>query len=68
MKLVKFVVAEVWGDGTAVRVFTYVDDLVDGIYTLMQSDLEGPVNLGSDERVTVADLSMGAEERRSKGA
>lgn len=47
---------EVWGDGTAVRVFTYVDDLVDGIYTLMQSDLEGPVNLGSDERVTVAGL------------
>jgi len=47
---------EVWGDGTAVRVFTYVDDLVDGIYTLMQSDLEGPVNIGSDERVTVADL------------
>jgi GDP-D-mannose 3',5'-epimerase len=48
--------SEVWGDGTAVRVFTYVDDLVDGIYTLMQSDLEGPVNLGSNERVTVADL------------
>ncbi len=47
---------EVWGDGKAIRVFTYVDDLVDGIYTLMQSDLEGPVNLGSDERVTVADL------------
>ena len=47
---------EVWGDGTAIRVFTYVDDLVDGIYTLMQSDLEGPVNLGSDERVTVANL------------
>ncbi|MCX7853995.1 MAG: NAD-dependent epimerase/dehydratase family protein, partial [Caldilineales bacterium] len=47
---------EVWGDGTAIRVFTYVDDLVDGIYTLMQSDLEGPVNLGSDERVTVAEL------------
>jgi hypothetical protein len=47
---------EVWGDGTAIRVFTYVDDLVDGIYTLMQSELEGPVNLGSDERVTVADL------------
>jgi GDP-D-mannose 3',5'-epimerase len=55
---------EVWGDGTAIRVFTYVDDLVDGLYTLMQSDLEGPVNpstklragLGSDERVTVADL------------
>ena len=36
--------------------FTYVEDLVDGIYTLMHSELEGPVNLGSDERVTVADL------------
>lgn len=47
---------EVWGDGTAIRVFTYIDDLVEGIYTLMQSDLEGPVNIGSDERVTVADL------------
>ena len=47
---------EVWGDGAAIRVFTYVDDLVDGIYTLMHSDLEGPVNLGGDERVTVADL------------
>lgn len=47
---------EVWGDGTAIRVFTYIDDLVDGIYVLMQSDLEGPVNIGSDERVTVADL------------
>ncbi len=47
---------EVWGDGTAIRVFTYVDDLVEGIYLLMQSDLEGPVNLGSDERVTVDEL------------
>jgi len=47
---------EVWGDGTAIRVFTYVDDLVEGIYLLMQSDLEGPVNLGSDERVTIAEL------------
>ncbi len=46
----------VWGDGTAMRVFTYVDDLVDGIYRLMHSDLEGPVNLGGEERVTVAEL------------
>jgi nucleoside-diphosphate-sugar epimerase len=48
---------EVWGDGTAIRVFTYVDDLVDGIFALMHSDLGGPVNLGSDERATVADLA-----------
>ncbi len=47
---------EVWGDGTAIRVFTYVDDLVDGIFALMHSDLDGPVNLGSEERATVGDL------------
>lgn len=47
---------EVWGDGSAVRSYTYVDDMVDGIYRLMQSGLEGPVNIGSPEYVTVAQL------------
>jgi nucleoside-diphosphate-sugar epimerase len=47
---------EVWGDGTAIRAFTYVDDLVDGIYALMQSDLEGAVNIGSEEYVPVNEL------------
>ena len=48
---------EVWGDGTAVRNYTYVDDLVDGIYRLTLSDLEGPCNIGSDEYVTVDELA-----------
>ena len=47
---------EVWGDGTAIRSYTYVDDMVDGIYRLTQSALEGPVNIGSPEYVSVADL------------
>ncbi len=47
---------EVWGDGSAVRSYTYVQDMVDGIYRLMQSDLEGPVNIGSPEYVTVQEL------------
>jgi GDP-D-mannose 3',5'-epimerase len=47
---------EVWGDGTAVRSYTYVDDMVDGIRLLMQSDLEGPVNIGCPEYVTVKQL------------
>jgi GDP-D-mannose 3',5'-epimerase len=47
---------EVWGDGTAIRAYTYVDDLVDGIYLLMQSDLEGPTNIGSEQYVTVDEL------------
>jgi nucleoside-diphosphate-sugar epimerase len=47
---------DVWGDGTAIRSYTYVDDMVDGIWRLMQSDLEGPVNIGSPEYVSVAEL------------
>jgi len=47
---------EVWGDGTAVRSYTYVSDLVDGIRHLMESDLQGPVNIGSPEYVSVDEL------------
>jgi nucleoside-diphosphate-sugar epimerase len=46
----------VWGDGSAVRSYTYVEDMVDGIYRLMQSELEGPVNIGNPEYVTVDEL------------
>ena len=47
---------EVWGDGTAVRSYTYVEDMVDGIRRLMASDLEGPTNIGSPEYVSVREL------------
>jgi nucleoside-diphosphate-sugar epimerase len=47
---------EVWGDGSAIRSYTYVDDMVDGIYRLMHSDLEGPTNIGSPEYNTVKEL------------
>jgi nucleoside-diphosphate-sugar epimerase len=47
---------EVWGDGTAVRSYTYVDDMVDGIRKLTDSDLEGPTNIGLPEYVTVRQL------------
>ena len=46
----------IWGDGSAVRSYTYVDDMVDGIYRLMQSDLEGPVNIGCPQYYTVSQL------------
>jgi nucleoside-diphosphate-sugar epimerase len=48
---------EVWGDGTAIRAYTYVDDLVDGIYRLMQSDMSEPVTIGASEFVDVARLA-----------
>ena len=51
---------EVWGDGTAIRAYTYADDLVDGIYTLMQSDMREPVTIGSSEFVTVDELVAAA--------
>ena len=48
---------EVWGDGTAVRAYTYIDDMVEGIFLLMQSDLEGPVNIGCPQYATVDELT-----------
>jgi nucleoside-diphosphate-sugar epimerase len=49
---------DVWGDGTAIRNFTYVDDMVEAIYRLTQSDLQGAVNLGGEEYVTVSELAQ----------
>src|SRR6266566_4525652 len=47
---------EVWGDGSAIRSYTYVEDMVDGIYRLTASSLVGPANIGSPEYVSVAQL------------
>lgn len=47
---------EVWGDGTAIRSYTYVDDMVEGIYKLMQSDIKTPVNIGNPEYISVKEL------------
>lgn len=48
---------EVWGDGSAIRSYTYVDDMVDGIYRLMHSDIDVPTNIGCPEYVSVDDLA-----------
>ena len=47
---------EIWGDGTAVRSYTHVNDMVEGIYMLMQSDLHGAVNIGCPQYVSVDEL------------
>jgi len=48
---------EVWGDGEQTRSFLYVDECIDGIQELMKSeDFIGPVNIGSDEMVTINQL------------
>jgi len=47
---------EVWGDGEQTRSFMYIDDCVEGIYRIMQSDYSAPLNLGTDELVTINEL------------
>lgn len=47
---------EVWGDGLQTRSFTYVDDCVEGIHRLTRSDHGDPLNLGTDELITVNGL------------
>jgi nucleoside-diphosphate-sugar epimerase len=59
-------VIEVWGDGTAIRSYTYVGDMVDGIYLLMHSDLHGAVNIGCPQYVTVDELANAVIKQSGK--
>jgi nucleoside-diphosphate-sugar epimerase len=47
---------QIWGDGKQTRSFMYVDDCVEGIHRIMRSDYVSPLNLGTDELVTVDEL------------
>jgi len=47
---------EIWGDGKQTRSFMYIDDCVEGIYRIMRSDYSGPLNLGTDELVSIDEL------------
>ena len=47
---------EVWGDGLQTRSFLHIDDCVEGVMRLMDSDFEGPVNIGSDHLISINDL------------
>jgi GDP-D-mannose 3',5'-epimerase len=48
---------EIWGDGCQTRSFLYIDECVEGVRRLMKSDFAGPVNIGSDEMVTINELA-----------
>jgi len=47
---------EVWGDGEQTRSYCYIDDCVEGIYRLMQSDHREPINLGQDRMISINEL------------
>lgn len=48
---------EIWGDGKQTRSFCYIDDCVQGIYKLMRSNFNGPLNLGQDRLISINDLA-----------
>ncbi|MDP2838106.1 MAG: NAD-dependent epimerase/dehydratase family protein [Candidatus Moranbacteria bacterium] len=47
---------EIWGDGKQTRSFLYIDECVEAVRRLMESDFPGPVNIGSEEMVTIDQL------------
>jgi nucleoside-diphosphate-sugar epimerase len=48
---------EIWGDGEQTRSFLYIDECIEATYRLVQSDFMGPVNIGSEEMVTINQLA-----------
>jgi nucleoside-diphosphate-sugar epimerase len=47
----------IWGDGQQTRSFLYIDECIEGILRLMTGDYEGPLNIGSEEMVTINELA-----------
>jgi len=48
---------EIWGDGKQTRSFLFIDECLEGVRRLMESDFLGPVNIGSDEMISIQDLA-----------
>lgn len=58
---------EVWGDGKQTRSFCYIDDAVEGVLRLMASDVSQPLNIGSEEMVSMNELAEIAMSNRRDG-
>ena len=48
---------DVWGDGKQTRSFLYIDECIEAVQRLVSSDFEGPVNIGSEEMISINDLA-----------
>jgi nucleoside-diphosphate-sugar epimerase len=53
---------EIWGDGKQTRSFLYIDECIEGLRRLVESDFAGPVNIGSEEMVSINQLAKMAME------
>lgn len=49
---------EIWGDGLQTRSFLYIDQCIEGTIRLLRSEFEGPVNIGSEEMISINDLAQ----------
>jgi nucleoside-diphosphate-sugar epimerase len=49
---------EIWGSGKQTRSFLYIDECLEATYRLMQSDFTGPVNIGSEEMISINDFAQ----------
>ena len=57
---------EVWGDGEQTRSFLFIDECIEAVRRFMESDFQGPVNIGSEEMVTINQLVAIAAEAAGK--
>lgn len=57
---------EVWGDGLQTRSFLFIDECLEGTIRLLRSDFEGPVNIGSEEMISINDLAKMVAEISGK--
>lgn len=57
---------EMWGDGKQTRSFCYIDDCVEGVLRLMASDFTQPINIGSEEMISMNDMANSIMEFESK--
>lgn len=59
-------VIEVWGDGKQTRSFLYIDECLEAVRRLMESEFSGPVNIGSEEMISINDFANMAIEIAGK--
>ena len=57
---------EVWGDGLQTRSFLYIDECLEAVLSLMESDFFGPVNIGSEEMISINQLAKLSIELSNK--
>jgi nucleoside-diphosphate-sugar epimerase len=57
---------EIWGDGEQTRTFLYIEECLEGVRRLMESEISGPVNIGSDELISINNLAKMAMKIANK--